>query len=264
VGIFPWYCDVQRERKHISNDVLDFCCGCVIGEHPGPATNKCFSYTHNVPSGTQWKSITSLPQPRAGGAMWYNSMTNSLIYSAGASRPNPLDPIFTIDHNETWELYLDDVADGWQTRPSYPRFGNHVGDATVNYLGRGERHFIVGGQLEENERYGNLDDVYEYVPPLRQWIVRRKLPYKRGHFSESTVVYKDCGFMIVAGAINTKNGNFARTRDITYYDIGSNTWTLIGNFTQAITTPVCAIHDDYLYCQSGPVNNFLSLRRKLL
>lgn len=241
-----------------------YLCGGYVGGHPGPATDKCFSYTHNAPPGYQWNNMTSLPEPRSGGAMWYDSRRQSLIYATGASRPDPTDPIFTIDHNDVWELRLRNMRAGWIVRPSVPYVANHVGKVTVNYLGLRERHFIVGGQIGENETYGNLDDVYEYRAYSQQWIARRKMPFRRGHFSESTIVYKDCGFFIVAGAINTKNGNFARTQEITYYDICTDTWTAIGNFTQKLATPVCAFHNDYLYCQSGPISGYSSVRRKLL
>jgi hypothetical protein len=124
---------------------------------------------------------------------------------------------------------------------------------------------LIGGQLAEEERTHNLDDTYEYYPTNDTWVKRKSLPFQRGRCSEATTNYRDWGFLIMAGAIKSPKKNvYARTNDISFYGIGTDTWTSIGKITITVTTPVCLIYGGYLYCQGGPLNEELSNRQKIV
>jgi hypothetical protein len=196
--------------------------------------------------------------------MWYDSATQSVIVAAGASRPDPANRIHTIDHKDVWQIFPANTAAGWKTSSiRFPYYTNHVGRATVNIPGVGERHYALGGQTGELEKWENHADVYELNMSNFSWAPRKFMPYGRGHISESTLTYKSCGFIIVAGAVNEAYIPEFRTSDISFYDIASDTWTSIGKFTDAVATPICAIHGGYLYCQSGYVWKHITLRRKI-
>ena len=85
------------------------------------------------------------------------------------------------------------------------------------------------------------------------------MPFTRGHASSSTRAM-GCGFIIAGGSTN-ENG---KTKDISFYDITTDTWTKIGELPNAINTPVCDIGvDGYLYCESGWPNGTFSHKRKI-
>ena len=233
-----------------------YICGGYVGPHPGPATTACFLYEHDKANGSQWSVFPSLPAQRAGGALWYDKNRNSLTFTAGASRPDPTRPIYTIDHDDTWEIKLSALGNGWITRAKLPYEGNHVGFTTVLHNGI-ERHYIAGGQLGEDEYESNLDDLIEWKPSQNQFIRRENLLEPRGHFSSSNVPYKNCGFLIAGGAID----NSERTDEVTYYDIGKDEWFIIGKMPGLLTTPVCVItNDNYFRCETGFVNKQFSWR----
>ena len=55
-----------------------------------------------------------------------------------------------------------------------------------------------------------------------------------------------------------------QTKDISFYDVGSNSWTTIGELPAYVNTPVCDISPNgYLYCESGWTNGLFSSRRKI-
>ena len=239
------------------NNLL-YICGGYIGVHPGPATTYCFTYNHFGAKGTQWKAFPSLPAERSGGGLFYDSNVNTLYYATGASRPDPANRIYTIDHNEAWSINLANTQAGWKPIPNVPYQGNHVGFTTVKYENI-DRHYLIGGQLGEDEFTANLNDMYEWSPTMNKWIARAKLPLNRGHFSSSVVPHKNCGFSISGGSTN-----FGQTSDVTYYDIKTDSWTKIGELPDRLNTPVCAIFGEYYYCQSGHINKSFSWRRKMI
>ena len=46
-------------------------------------------YDHSALPGNQWSRLPNLPQARAGGGGFYDSRTNALFFSGGATRPEP-------------------------------------------------------------------------------------------------------------------------------------------------------------------------------
>jgi N-acetylneuraminic acid mutarotase len=201
-----------------------------------------------------------LPDARAGGSLIYVKNTNSLIFTSGANRPDITNYNTTVDHDDVWELSLDDIKSGWKTKTSIPYSANHVGYTSVDYQGT-LRHYVLGGQDRTDEPYGNKDNLYEYDAANDAWTALAPMPFPRGHFSSSTVVDNSgCGFFIVAGAVNGKKS----TADVHYYSIGENKWYKIGELPVARNTPVCVISaDNYLYCQGGNVAFHLSWRVKI-
>jgi N-acetylneuraminic acid mutarotase len=241
-----------------------YVCGGYVGPHPGPPTAECFSFSPSAPSGSQWVILPSLPGERAAGAMWYNSKANSLIFGAGASRTDPTNPGHTVDQTDVWELKLNNRTAGWESHSiRFPYTGNHLGRTTVNFKGSGDRYFVVGGQDNENEYEGNHKETYELNPSTFEWMKRADMPFPRGHISESTIAFNNCGFIIIAGAVNRRPDGETRTKEIHYYDIETDKWSPIGNFTVAVATPICGVHGHYVYCQSGHVHTDLSVRRRI-
>jgi hypothetical protein len=253
---FPIADGLTHGASVIVRDIL-YICGGYVGGHPGRETSKCFAYNHSSPIGMQWRGIPDLPQGRAGGALFFDSSKTSLLYATGATRPNPNDKMETVDHTDAWELSLLAEEFSWIDRTDLPYHGNHVSHATVTYGGI-ERHYIIGGQVAENEKTGNLDDVYEWDAIHENWIQRSSLPFPRGHASSSTVSY-GCGIILAGGAVNGGK----QTKDIIYYGTDTDKWTSIGVLPFSIRTPVCAISGDYLYCQTGKLNRIFSYRRIL-
>jgi hypothetical protein len=60
-------------KVFVDNKII--ACGGFIGGNSAnlDARNECFMYTHGNAAGTQWVSIPSLPDIRAGGAMFHDS-----------------------------------------------------------------------------------------------------------------------------------------------------------------------------------------------
>jgi hypothetical protein len=174
--------------------------------------------------------------------------SNSLLFTAGATRPDGN----AFDHPDTWELPLDNVSIGWGKRMDIPYEANHVSHVTALYEGK-QRHYVAGGQLQQDEYNRNQADHFEWDSTNKQWIRRASLPVARGHATASTVPY-GCGYMVAGGAIN----GGIQTSDISYYSIDTDTWTSIGNLVHELNSPVCDIvhlgqNNDWLYCQTGPI-----------
>ena len=224
-----------------------YICGSYVGGSPYPHNGTCLKYVHTNPKGEQWSFLPSLPDTgRGGGAFFFMKSSNSILYASGATRN-----VWEVtDHNNTWELYLDNLAAGWQTRPDTLYQGNHISHVSVWYEGK-QRHYMAGGQVRSNEANGNLDDHVEWDNVNKQWIRRASMNIRRGHASTSTAPY-GCGYLIAGGAIQGSN----KTTDISYYSIKTDTWTSIGNLPSPINNPVCTIvrlgpNNDWYYCQTG-------------
>ena len=144
----------------------------------------------------------------------------------------------------------------WVSQDDIPFSGNHIMYARARDETGMERFYVMGGQMGEDERYGNIDLMYEFIPSMpkgtnQQWIQRASMALKRGHANGSTLAY-GCGLIMLAGTTNRPTGKIDR---IDYYDIPSNTWTQIGNLGEAENTPVCDIYTDpagkdWVWCTS--------------
>ena len=121
-----------------------------------------------------------------------------------------------------------------------------------------QRLFFLGGQVGENEWTGNVKDNYEWNVNSESWIKRQDMPFTRDHAGSSTVAI-GCGFIVAGGSTN----EFGKTKDISYYDIPTDTWTMIGELPNAINTPVCAYGDGQLFCESGWTQGNFSYRRQI-
>jgi hypothetical protein len=243
--------------SHMGNIIVGnkvYTCGGFVGGLAGAfaATNECYVYTHGNPPGTQWAALPFLPAIRAGGALMYDSLRNSLLFATGADLK---DYSRVVDWYDVWELALDDMAAGWVAKAPLPYRANHVGATTVMYQGT-EKHFVVGGQNGPREADGNYDLLYEYDSAANTWTQRANIPLPTGHTSSSTIPYKNCGFFIMGGSNNCK----CKTSAIYYYEISSNTWTRIGDIPEKMNTPVCSFLGDWLYCITGRK----TLRRQLV
>jgi hypothetical protein len=235
-----------------------YICGSYVGGvnviRDGPI---CLLYTHTAAPGSQWSFLPSLPDGRGGGGFFHIKETNSLVYATGATRRGP-----TFDQNTTWELSLNNISGGWETRAATLYKANHISHVTAFFQGR-HRYYIAGGQLQQKESDGNQADLIEWDQASKTWIRRANMTLPRGHASASTLPY-GCGFIMIGGAIN----NGTQTADIAYYGIDTDSWTSIGTLPRAINTPVCEIvknlnASDWVYCNTGLVstNNFAWRRR---
>jgi hypothetical protein len=235
-----------------------YLCGAYVGGTPGPDSKICMKFTPYAPSGLQWSFLPDMPDGRGGGGLNHIKETNSIIYATGATRRNGV----TTDFNTTWELFLDNLAAGWIRRADIPYKGNHASHVTAFHQGR-PRYYWAGGQLEQQEWTGNQNDLVEWDQPTQTWIRRANMTLARGHASSSTIAY-GCGFLMIGGAINTGT----KTPDVAFYGIYNDQWTSIGNLTKKMNTPVCDIvrgvnGSDWVYCQSGPINNTFNIRRQI-
>jgi N-acetylneuraminic acid mutarotase len=252
---------------HTGHVVVNFTkfymCGGYVGSytpHPKP-TDVCYLYEHTSARSMQWTQLPSLPEKRAGGGMVYDESRNSLIFSGGANFMNPNDRTTIYDNMNTWELQLDSLAAGWTAKTNIPYAANHIGYASVNYQCK-QQHYFLGGQKGDDEKNGNVADMYEYMSSSDTWAARPSMLFPRSHFSSSTIAdSRGCGLFKMGGAVNGGN----KTSEIHYYSIQNSNWTKIGNLKAALNTPVCVITpSNYLYCQGGNVNYKHSWRVQLL
>jgi Kelch motif len=241
-----------------SNGNIIYTCGGYMGGDPYPPTSQCFLLNPTNKAGTHWTALPNLPSLRSGGALLYDKLRNSLTFATGTNKHLLNTETEQVDHFDVWELRLNNILAGWKPRANIPYRGNHVGYTTVTYNGK-QRHFVVGGQVGGQEWHGNIDSHYEYDSSNNVWIQRRSMPFPRGHISSSTFPYRNCGFLVAGGA---RNGQ-ASTSDISYYSIYTDEWTNIGEIPEAVNSPVCGISQDYLYCQSGKLDQPYSWRRPL-
>jgi N-acetylneuraminic acid mutarotase len=228
-----------------------------VGGHPGPQTDACFVYDHSEMPGKQWKSLPSLPQGRSGGSLVHLKAQNALFFTGGAQRPKSSE---YKDYPDSWMYPLDGNSTVWIPQPNLPFLSNHMSYVSAVDDQGMNRYFFLAGQMAENEANGNVDLNYEYNPATNVWIKRQNMIFPRGHTSSSTVAVS-CGFILVGG---TTNGG-VKTREIHYYDIPSDRWTNIGNFSQGVNTPVCDIDriNNVLYCETGWATGRFSSRTSI-
>jgi hypothetical protein len=223
--------------------------------------------TPSNPKGIQWEKLPSLPHPgRAGGGLWYDSVSSSLVYAAGAIRPN-VGFSAAIESNSTFELPLLNLSAGWKILDnSVPYRAKYVSFVTTKIEGH-ERHYLFGGHTDEVKPNGNLANVFEWMHGLKKWERRADMSFGRGGASTSTIPY-GCGFLVAGGTINTASGP-KKTNDLSFYNAESDKWTKIGSIAGYITAPVCdIIHfpingTDYMYCETGTVNAPFSFRSQI-
>jgi len=191
--------------------------------------------------------------------MVYDTNHNALIFAGGAERPEPGNP-HAEDYQHTWMLELDNIGAKWKEKAEIPFLSNHMSYTTVRDSAGVEHHMFLAGQVGENEFTGNIKDNYEYIVQTDTWVKHVDMPFTRGHASSST---RDigCGLIIAGGSTNESG----KTKDISFFDYNTKTWTKIGDLPNAINTPVCDISvDGYLYCESGWANGLFSYRRKII
>ena len=234
-----------------------YICGAYVGRTPGPDSKVCLKFTPASPKGKQWIRLPDMPEGRGGGGLNHIKETNSLVYSAGATRTGK-----TIDFQTTFELDLDNLSAGWTKRQDIPYKANHISHVTAYYQGK-PHYYWAGGQIQQSESNGNQDDLFEWDQATKTWIRRADMPLSRGHATASTVAY-GCGFIMAGGAINTGS----KTDDISYYGIDTNKWTKIGKLPEEINTPVCGIvrnvtGSDWIYCQTGKVGGEFSWKVRI-
>jgi hypothetical protein len=190
--------------------------------------------------------------------MVYDSIKNQLIYAGGTDRPVKGSRT-AYDKDDTWAYSFDNPGAGWQKKDDLPFLANHMSFVTAKDETGKERHFFLGGQEGEDEWTGNVDDNYEWDSSNEKWIKHTDMTITRGHAASSTRAI-GCGFIIAGGSSNKERGH---TDDISYYDIPTKTWTKIGELPDALNTPVCNIHDGYLYCETGKPYSKFSHKRKI-
>lgn len=179
--------------------------------------------------------------------MVFSAERNALIFAGGAERPVE-GKANAVDYQHTWMYELSKPGLGWQEMTDIPFLANHMSYVTTKDASGKTRHYFVAGQIGENEKSGNVDDNYEWDAAAETWLKRADMPFTRGHASSSTNDVP-CGFIIAAGSTN----EFGKTADVHYYDIGSDSWTKIGELPGSVNTPVCDIDFEagMYYCETG-------------
>jgi hypothetical protein len=239
-----------------------YTCGGYVGGNPGLQTDQCFIYDHSIAPNTtgQWSTFRSLPDAgRAGAGMVYDSTRNALIFAGGATRPKK--KIFAVDHNDTWVYSFANATAGWVKKANIPFIANHMSSVTAKDITGKEHHYFFGGQMGANETDGNVADNYEWDAQNETWIKQAPMLFPRGHTAASTRAIS-CGFIIAGGTTNG-NGTLNKTKDISYYDIPSNTWTKIGDLPGGINTPVCDIKGGTIFCESGYATGSFSYKNQI-
>jgi hypothetical protein len=162
-----------------------------------------------------------------------------------------------------WKYSLSNPALGWVESTPIPYFGNHISYVTARDDRGAQRHYFLGGQIGENEIFGNLADVFEFNAVEERWIRRASMPFGRSHSTASTRPI-GCGFIVAGGAINAVSipGKKVQTSDISYYDIPTDTWTSIGSIGLPMVTPLVAI-DKNGYMHFVNTRNKNSYRRRI-
>jgi len=206
-------------------------------------------YNHAAPAGQQWSRLPDLPQGRAGGGAFYDAKANALLFSAGCIRPFEKNR-YAEDQDDTWAFYFNNPGAGWVRKADSLIYANHLQYTTAIDSKGKPRHFIMGGQLGQDEHDGNIGEMYEYSFEANQWYARADMPIPRSHASSSTRAY-GCGFLIISGTTNAGQ----RVSDISYYDPEADKWTSIGEVPTGLNTPVCDINtvngEDWLFCETG-------------
>jgi Malectin domain len=247
---------------HVRVGTKIYNCGGYVGGHPGLHTAQCIVYDQSKPLGQRWSSIAPLPDGRGGGGVFHNSAQNAIYYVSGAQRYRKpwLD---TLDFNTVWMYSIDNPSAGWVRKADLPYAANHMMAVTAKDSNGKERHYAFGGQYRENECCGNYAFNYEYDPMKDEWIRRADLPATRAHGTGSTHGF-GCGFITVAG--NTNGAEITKISNVTYYDIGANTWTEVGNVPHELNTPICDINrnTNVMYCETGVLWTSRSFKRQLL
>lgn len=233
-----------------------YLCGGFYGGNPGVHVPDCYVYDHTKqPGKKQWSKIRALPKGgTGGGGMIYDTATNALYYAAGGTRDkeNPTRDIN--DVNAFYKYNFDNPSAGWVNLGACPYNANHISAVTAFDQSGNERHYFLGGQIGKDECRSNLNHVYEWNAVTAKWTQRANIPFPRGH-APSSVVPIGCGFVMAGGSINSRTGCYAQTSDISFYNIETNSWKSIGNLSNTVNAPVCAIgNDGYFYHISGVAN----------
>ena len=217
-----------------------------------------YDHSKSPGSGQQWSYFKELPVGRAGGGLVYDPDRNALFFTAGAERP-VAGNANAVDYKDTWMYSFSNPGAGWVKKLDLPFLSNHMSFVTAKDQTGKNRHYFLAGQVGENEWSGNVKSNYEWDAVNETWIKRKDLPVARGHAASSTRAI-GCGFIIAGGAVNG-----GKTKDVTYYDIPSDSWTKIGDLPNFVNTPVCDIDfaGGYFYCESGYVNGSFSYRIKI-
>lgn len=187
--------------------------------------------------------------------MVWDSYRNALYFASGASRPTG-EYDSTTDHDDTWMLSLNSTDRGWIPKSNIPFRGNHISFVSASDGTGNMRHFFVGGQKEDQEKYGNTKEHFEWDASSEVWIKRADMLFARGHAASSTFAY-GCGYLVIGGTTN----EYGKTSDISYYDASIDKWFYIGDLPARINTPVCAVVDDVVYCETGKINHKFSVQR---
>ena len=245
---------------HVVIGTKFYMCGGYVGSNPGSHIDNCLIFDKSKAPGTgQWSSFAPLPSARAGGGLVFDSSLNALFFSGGARRDSGWES--DKDYSNTWMYSFNKPSEGWIPKAPLPYLANHLSYTTANKDATGkERHYFFGGQTAHNEANGNKSDLFEYDAANDVWIKRTSLPIPRGHASSSTRAI-GCGFIVAGGCINGGN----KITDVSYYDVPTDTWTKIGDLTDAINTPVCDISTSgVLYCESGYAMGSYSKKRPII
>lgn len=93
-----------------------------MGGHPGPEIDTCLVYDYST---NDWYFFEPLPAGRAGGGMVYSSVSDALIFAAGATRPIAGDAD-AVDFQNTWMYEFQNPEAGWVPMDDLPFPSNHM------------------------------------------------------------------------------------------------------------------------------------------
>ncbi|CAN8068269.1 unnamed protein product, partial [Agarophyton chilense] len=231
--------DMPRPLTHCAQAVVAdslYLCGGFLGKAPGQSVSDCYVFSMSL---NQWKPIPSLPVSVGGGAMVYIKPINALFYAGGMTREKGRYRGTDLPH--TFMLSLHNLAAGWKRKADMPNPRNHMAAAVA-----ASRYFFLGGQHSADEHAGNQPTVNEYVYWSDKWFTKAPLPQPLGHIVASTFSYWN-GILVVGGVTNGRH----QTPNVYYYDVRSDSWSLIGQFPRSVQSPVCGISNLRIHCATG-------------
>jgi glycosyltransferase involved in cell wall biosynthesis len=203
-----------------------------------------------------WRSLPALPAARHAGTM---QLLGNRLHFVGGAFPDRCTA--APDH---WSLAIQDggaIEDYWREEPPVPRAATHCGSAAI-----GGTLLVFGGQREDpklvsgDPKYACAErakpvifsDVYRYSTHERRWTQLPDMMVPTSHTDFSVIVAKEkvhvIGGQICKGFQRSKAGS---TDLIQTYDLLANRWSISGYLPYRLRSPVCAIHDDNIFCCLG-------------
>ncbi len=205
--------------------------GGYLGHHPGGAIDRVYKYDL---INDRWSLGPPLPAVRSAGAAAI--VSRNLHFVAGATRTAGTED--DTDQGDHWVLALDGGST-WDRRRSIPTPRNHTIGRTLN-----GKIYVIGGQNNTNEEFGNLSIVEVYDPSTDSWMVAASMPAPKGQLGATVL---DGRIVIVGG---TANG-LPPSAEVASYNPQTDAWSLLTPIPDGRAAPIVGAIDGRIIVASG-------------